>query len=461
MNNNTSVIKKPKETFAIIRIALIKSLLVVFIAFAIIFILNLMMQSYLDREVAEIAKLAEKTARAEAAITESNNEAEIARLRFEADRVKAEQAEAFYQKYKNRGSYQDYGQFYELYTKTVSADIMILGTSHATHGINPKYLEEVNTDYKFYNFALNGSNPTYYYNWYTGLFREADYPKPQMIIMSVDWFMFDDGWLWRRLSHDDSPDRPVDIMRKLKATEVTVDTTDTEQIAVDDPLKTEDTENSKKETINIFDIDAVLENLFSRIAVIYARDRIFEMLGSYLIPGSENADISDAAESENETETANTTDISEEIAEFKLPVYEHPYLVDGSGFVTSDYYHGYIPWESAYAGHVQDAGCNDNPSQISDFKKMLDIFEEERIPVIFVMCPEYIPGRNAPQFNEKNDYLIQLAAEYGIPFLNYNTDLASEINDDYGYYSDWGHMNTKGSTSFSRKLAEDITEYLP
>jgi lysophospholipase L1-like esterase len=98
---------------------------------------------------------------------------------------------------------------------------------------------------------------------------------------------------------------------------------------------------------------------------------------------------------------------------------------------------------------------------VKDFKRLLDLFKKDGIPVLFVMCPENIPGRNAPQFDEKNANLVKISKEYGISFLNYNTDLASEINDDYKNYSDWGHLNTKGSTLFSQKLGEDITEYLP
>lgn len=466
MDNNASVRPTRSEIFKALRNSLIKSFIVVFISLTLIFILNIMMQSFLDKEVAEISKLADKTAEAEAALKASTDDTQTARLQYEADLLKAEQAEAYYQKYKNLGSYQDYGQFYELYTKTVSADIIILGTSHATHGINPKYLEEKNTDYKFFNFALNGSNPTYYYNWYTKLFAESEYPTPKMIIMSVDWFMFDDGWLWRRLSNDDSPDRPVDIMRKLIASAPKKSTSKTEtgvsdavQEAINKTIAGEATE-TKNEKISIFDIDGILEVVFSRIAVIYARDRIFEMIGSHF-----TSDNDDNDETLNETtaaveETTNETD-KDEIPVYKLPVYNHPYLIDGSGFVTSGFYQGYIPWENGFGGHRSDAGCNDNPSQVKDFTKLLDIFKKEGIPMVFVMCPEYIPGRNAPQFDEKNNYLIKLAEQYEIPYLNYNTDLVSDLNNDYMYFSDWGHMNTAGSTLFSKTLANDITEYLP
>lgn len=457
MNNNVTR-HSQGETLIALRNAAIKLLLIAGIAFVIIFILNSMMQSFLDREVAAISHFADKTAAAEAALLSSTNEADTAKLQYEAALSKAQQAEAYYQKYKDLGSFQDYGQFYELYQQVVSADIIILGTSHATHGINPKYLEEKNTGYKFFNFALNGSNPTYYYEWYTKLFKESGYPKPSMIIMSVDWFMYDDLWLWRRLSNDDSPDRPVDIMRKLtksnKKTETKTDTgvSDAVQAAIDITL----TGKSAAATNKKLSIDSILEAIFSRIAVIHSRDRIFEMISSYFTADNSTSASETTAADETTADTA-----SGEKPVYTLPVYKHPNLIDGSGFVTSGFYQGYIPWENGYNGQTTDVGCTDNPTQVKDFKRLLDIFKKEGIPVVFVMCPENIPGRNAPQFNEKNANIVKLAEQYGIPFLNYNTDLASEINDNYKYYSDWGHMNTKGSTLFSQKLAEDITKYLP
>lgn len=457
MNNNVT---RPSqgETLTALRNAAIKLLLVAGMAFVIIFILNSMMQSFLDHEVAAISQLADKTAAAEDALLTSTDEAETAKLQYEASLSKAKQAEAYYQKYKDIGSYQDYGQFYELYEQVVSADIIILGTSHATHGINPKYLEENNTGYKFFNFALNGSNPTYYYEWYTKLFNESGYPKPKMVIMCVDWFMFDDSWLWRRLSNDDSPDRPVDIMRKLQKSntksETKTDTgvSDAVQAAIDNTLSGKSTVTANKK----MSIDSILEVIFSRIAVIHARDRIFEMISSYF-----TADDGTSAPETTAVEETTAGTGSGEKPVYTLPVYNHSYLIDGSGFVTSGFYQGYIPWESGYNGQTTDAGCSDNPTQVKDFKRLLDIFQKEGIPVVFFTCPENIPGRNAPQFDEKNAYLVKLAEQYKIPYLNYNTDLVSEINDNYKYFSDWGHLNTKGSTLFSQKLAEDITDYLP
>ncbi|MDA3886893.1 MAG: hypothetical protein PF638_14995 [Candidatus Delongbacteria bacterium] len=90
-------------------------------------------------------------------------------------------------------------QYDEVVNKIVEANAIILGTSHATHSIRPSLLD--NSHYKFYNFALNGSNSTYYLNWYRKYFS-IEYPKPKLCIISVDWFLFDEKWLWRDFEKD-------------------------------------------------------------------------------------------------------------------------------------------------------------------------------------------------------------------------------------------------------------------
>jgi len=76
------------------------------------------------------------------------------------------------------------------------------------------------------------------------------------------------------------------------------------------------------------------------------------------------------------------------------------------------------------------------------------------------MAPEFLPGRTAPQFDELTDLLSQIAAARNIPFLNYNTELVSEINSDYSLYSDWGHLNNTGAHIFSQRLYEDLSGIL-
>jgi hypothetical protein len=90
-------------------------------------------------------------------------------------------------------------QYDEVFHPKVNADLVILGASQATHGINPKYLEV--EDFKVFNFALNGAPPSFYLKWYNKIFRHY-YRKPSYIIYAVHWMMFEDKIHGRRFEND-------------------------------------------------------------------------------------------------------------------------------------------------------------------------------------------------------------------------------------------------------------------
>lgn len=141
------------------------------------------------------------------------------------------------------------GQFNEIYEQNIEADVIILGTSHANRAVNPYWLEEGGS-LKYFNFAMDGACPSYYLDWWKQVFIPSGYVKPKLIIYSVDWFMFDNGWLWRRIEQD---------YKYMRPTENTFENTPAVNAA------------------DLTDIDSVLTAVFNRIPVIYARDRIFEM----------------------------------------------------------------------------------------------------------------------------------------------------------------------------------------
>jgi len=86
---------------------------------------------------------------------------------------------------------------YEAMFSGSKANSIIIGASHATVGINPKY---ISID-KFYNFAMYGANPSFTLIWYKDIFRKH-HNKPKIIVYEVNWFMFDSEWLWRRIDRD-------------------------------------------------------------------------------------------------------------------------------------------------------------------------------------------------------------------------------------------------------------------
>jgi len=436
----------------------IKAAIVIAIALIPVFLMNFGMQSFLDDELASVQAAAEKAELAKQALLAADDMDEDL-LKAELAILKANQYEDFYQKYKNRESFHYYGQFYEMFENVYNADTLFIGTSHASHGVNPLYVEESVTDRSFFNFALNGSNPAYYLDWYN-VFKEAGYPTPDTIIFCVDWFMCDDGWLWRRISFDDNPDNPIDIMRKIRATQKstgTVKAPEAEDTTAATEAETAPVEVVEAEKINFWDVDALMTSIFNKLPMIYSRDRIPEMIRHYM-----GLDKSSSTE-QIDADTAPDSDLTGETEEKvipEIPVYVHEFLRDGSGNITSDYYKGFIPWEVGYNGGYAIQGSNDTEAQWTALTSLLDKFTEDGIKLIFVQVPEHIDGRRAIKFEENNKRLSDLAEKYNAPFLNYNEDLDSDINYDHTNFSDWGHLNKKGSTAFSKQLGIDLAEIL-
>jgi hypothetical protein len=90
-------------------------------------------------------------------------------------------------------------QYGEVFRPTVNANVIILGASHATHGINPRYLE--GDHFRVYNFSLNGAGPLFNLTWYKKIFKHY-YPQPLYAIYAVHWIMFDDQLLKRKYEQD-------------------------------------------------------------------------------------------------------------------------------------------------------------------------------------------------------------------------------------------------------------------
>lgn len=107
-------------------------------------------------------------------------------------------------------------QYKELYNPTVDADIVVFGTSKSARGINPKILE---TDsISVFNFGLNGSNPEFIYKWYKNIFK-INYPKPKLILLEINWLMFDKDFMWRSFEQDSRYFTCKDYLLLLKNTE--------------------------------------------------------------------------------------------------------------------------------------------------------------------------------------------------------------------------------------------------
>lgn len=90
-------------------------------------------------------------------------------------------------------------QYSEVFQPRVNANVIILGASHATHGINPIYLER--EGFRVYNFSLNGAGPLFNLTWYKKIFKKY-HPRPLYVIYAVHWIMFDDQLLKRKFEQD-------------------------------------------------------------------------------------------------------------------------------------------------------------------------------------------------------------------------------------------------------------------
>jgi hypothetical protein len=130
-------------------------------------------------------------------------------------------------------------------------------------------------------------------------------------------------------------------------------------------------------------------------------------------------------------------------------------------FVLSRYYNGFIPYErKGGVDKKRDIKPRISEAQIKDFEKLLDEFEKSKIGVIFVQVPGYLPARNASNIEESMQLLNKIAEERKIPFLDYDTERITNINTDPSMFSDWVHLNEKGSDEFSKLLKTDIDSLL-
>ncbi|MCL2160203.1 MAG: hypothetical protein FWH48_12410, partial [Oscillospiraceae bacterium] len=277
-------------------------------------------------------------------------EAERAAQREKLEKEDWDQANAYYP----MTDHYD-GQFQEIYEKRVNADYIFIGTSHTTHGVTPEEFEV--SGKKFFNFALNGSNPSYYVWWYNDVFKANRYKKPKAILFGVDWFMFDTNWLWRRPEFDYPYLRPVSR---------TADNSGGEQ--GDEYYEDGSDSSTFRYTGKWYDIDDLMTYITNRFALFSSRSRFIELI----LP-----------EKAEEPEQENTG--ADESKDKERPYYKTP-----DGFVLSEFYKGYVPWESDFGGgSVGETTCRTRSleTEKAAFISLLDQFEAEDIPVVFYMAP--------------------------------------------------------------------------
>lgn len=99
-------------------------------------------------------------------------------------------------------------------------------------------------------------------------------------------------------------------------------------------------------------------------------------------------------------------------------------------------------------------------AEIKAFEGLLDEFEKSKIEVIFVQVPGYLPARNGSNIEESMKLINKIAEKRRILFLDYDTKRITNINTDPSMFSDWIHLNEKGSDAFSKLLKGDLEPLL-
>jgi lysophospholipase L1-like esterase len=126
-------------------------------------------------------------------------------------------------------------------------------------------------------------------------------------------------------------------------------------------------------------------------------------------------------------------------------------------YLLSRYYHGFIPYErKGGLDKKKDVKPKNSRDQIRAFEALLDEFKKDKIEVIFVQVPGYLPARDVTNIEKSMQLLDKIAVERKIPFLDYDTKRITNINTDPSMFSDWIHLNEKGSEAFSKLLKGDL-----
>lgn len=266
-------------------------------------------------------------------------------------------------------------QYQKITSSKNDYDGIVIGTSHATHSIRPSILDK--SGIRFYNFSLNGAKPEYYLKWYYKFVYHKK-NKPKICLYAVDFFMFDNSWLWRNIEQDAEY-----FPKQLFYKELT------------------------KGNLNKTDL------IINRIPLFKYREQIIHSLK--LEKGNKDYDIKN---------------------------FDRGYISYSTQFKESSF--------KPRLDHKIDA------IQVKCFKLLIKQMQEDDIKIFFIVAPEYGININSYHQMESLKIIDSLAKKFKIPLMNYNIELRSFINKNINLFSDWGHMNHKGSEIFSEKLARDL-----
>ena len=124
-----------------------------------------------------------------------------------------------------------------------------------------------------------------------------------------------------------------------------------------------------------------------------------------------------------------------------------------------DIYRGFYPYYINGWKHTkpEPIDFNDNGFEgrkVAIFELLVNEFLENESKVILINTPEYTKARkpNDKAFETLRDF----SKKKNIPFLDYNEDYSSDINNIDTLFSDLLHLNRFGHAKFSLKLKKDL-----
>ena len=125
------------------------------------------------------------------------------------------------------------------------------------------------------------------------------------------------------------------------------------------------------------------------------------------------------------------------------------------------YDNGFVPNQTEFFLNEQKTAVVNKREEMESFDKLVRYIKSQQVPVIFVETPDYTPGIKHAESARRTNGLIKAYADINsIPFLNYNEEFKSDINDQQGLFSDENHLNSQGARTFSSRLKDDIDKLI-
>jgi hypothetical protein len=112
------------------------------------------------------------------------------------------------------------------------------------------------------------------------------------------------------------------------------------------------------------------------------------------------------------------------------------------------------PWDGSKLAKIDTLYYSRIPSAIQELDQFMQECKQENIPVVFVMAPYYIGAtKKIEDLDGMYKLFYSITEPYQIPIMDYTYD---PISCDTAYFYNNSHLNRKGATMFSLKLAHDL-----